>query len=288
MFFKKSLSNFFLKTGKNIVYLAAGQLHMVAVTSGGKLFSWGSNQSGQLGQGFVKDQHTPQTLEYFESTGTRLSFLACGDSYTAAITEKGELFTWGKNQYGNLGFEARLQFTPQRVQALSGHNIVQVACGSDHTLALSSNGQVFTFGSNSHGQLGRNLQSENWSAEPTPLDFTNINFIACGGTQSCVSVSNLQHLLLQHTIDGNVKALEKALSTSNPNLQDIVDPIKGYTLLHWATLRNFPTIVQILIQYGSTVNAVDSKGRTFLHIAAKKGFHGTIFCFFVFEVFVSL
>lgn len=72
------------------------------------------------------------------------------------------MFTWGRSDYGQLGYKSRYSdsasslrsFThvPQKIPELAG--IKQVACGSEHTIALSGDDQVLTFGWNEHGMCG--------------------------------------------------------------------------------------------------------------------------------------
>lgn len=80
--------------------------------------------------------------------------IACGLHHTAVLTQSGEVFTFGSNQYGQLGTGDLLPyFGPVQVKLNSF--IVQVAAGSNHTVLLSSRGVIYTFGHNIKGQLGR-------------------------------------------------------------------------------------------------------------------------------------
>lgn len=88
----------------------------------------------------------------------RIRDIACGSSHSAAITNCGELYTWGLGEYGRLGHgDNCTQLKPKRVEALSGHRVVQVACGSRdaQTLALTEEGIVFSWGDGDFGKLGR-------------------------------------------------------------------------------------------------------------------------------------
>lgn len=85
--------------------------------------------------------------------------VSAGQRFFAAVSDQGQLFTWGDRSGGRLGYAAaagdtRRVHTPRVVQALMKHHIVSVACGAFHTLATNVNGHVFAWGSNTRGQLG--------------------------------------------------------------------------------------------------------------------------------------
>lgn len=80
--------------------------------------------------------------------------ISCGLHHTVVLTQSGEVFTFGSNQYGQLGTGDLLPYTGP-VQVKLNSTIVQVAAGSNHTVLLSSRGVVYTFGSHLRGQLGR-------------------------------------------------------------------------------------------------------------------------------------
>lgn len=80
--------------------------------------------------------------------------IACGLHHTVVLTQSGEVFTFGSNQYGQLGTGDLLPYVGA-VQVKLNSFIVQVAAGSNHTVLLSSRGVIYTFGSYSKGQLGR-------------------------------------------------------------------------------------------------------------------------------------
>lgn len=98
----------------------------------------------------------PKLIETLRSK--RIRDIACGSSHSAAITSAGELYTWGLGEYGRLGHNDNFtQLKPKLVQALLGHRVVQVACGSRdaQTLALTEEGLVFSWGDGDFGKLGR-------------------------------------------------------------------------------------------------------------------------------------
>ena len=81
--------------------------------------------------------------------------MAAGDSHSLALMAEGALFSFGHGQYGQLGHGDRAnQPWPKRVATLAKERIVRVAAGSSHSLALTAEGALFSFGWGEYGQLG--------------------------------------------------------------------------------------------------------------------------------------
>ncbi|XP_048524463.1 E3 ubiquitin-protein ligase HERC2 [Dendroctonus ponderosae] len=138
------------------VAVHSGGKHAMALTMDGKVFSWGEGEDGKLGHGNRLNLDKPKLIEALKSK--KIRDIACGSSHSAAISSGGELYTWGLGEYGRLGHGDNVtQLKPKMVKALVGHRIVQVACGSRdaQTLALSDQGQVFSWGDGDFGKLGR-------------------------------------------------------------------------------------------------------------------------------------
>lgn len=74
-------------------------------------------------------------------------FVAAGESHSAAITEKLNLFTWGNGGFGRLGHDEDVnEPAPKLVEELINEEVVNVSCGAFHTLALCKSGHVYSFG----------------------------------------------------------------------------------------------------------------------------------------------
>nr|CAB3252598.1 E3 ubiquitin-protein ligase HERC2-like [Phallusia mammillata] len=132
-------------------------LHLLALTSQGKVFSCGINDGGRLGHGDNSACLAPKMISMFGGNQCKAVDIACGSNYSAAITEKGELYTWGCGNFGRLGHNnSDDQFVPKLVVGLQNHRVVFVSCGTAdaHTLALTNDGKVFSWGDGDHGKLG--------------------------------------------------------------------------------------------------------------------------------------
>eukprot|EP00003_Mantamonas_plastica_P032032 TRINITY_DN855_c0_g5_i2.p1 TRINITY_DN855_c0_g5~~TRINITY_DN855_c0_g5_i2.p1 ORF type:complete len:436 (-),score=110.78 TRINITY_DN855_c0_g5_i2:38-1345(-) len=143
--------------GYVVSQIEVGGHHLAAITQEGDLFIWGSNECGQLGLGHTRSTMVPTLVDAFH--GVPVIAVSCGERHTAAITANLDLYTWGDATTGQLG-HGSLQRTfcrkPRFVGNMMGKKPVAVACGSDHTLVLLSNGEVWSTGNNFLGQLGHN------------------------------------------------------------------------------------------------------------------------------------
>eukprot|EP01083_Nonionella_stella_P191782 709582_1 len=141
---------------KRISTIAAGGSHVLAVSSGGQLYAWGKNQYGQLGLGSIGNKDEPVLVD----SAVALSFvmLCAGWEHSMALTAKGALYTWGGGYEGSRpvcghGTNEK-QLLPRQVEPLKNYVIVRMATGWDHSLVVTSEGHLFTWGGNPGGCLG--------------------------------------------------------------------------------------------------------------------------------------
>ncbi|KAJ8985747.1 hypothetical protein NQ317_014400 [Molorchus minor] len=130
--------------------------HFMALTKDGEVYSWGNGDGGRLGHGDNNFKDEPTLIQALAEKD--IIDIECGSTYSAAISANGSLYTWGRGNYGRLGhgtFEDCS--TPTMVAGLSGQHIVKIACGSGdaHTLCVTSQGKVFSWGDGDYGKLGR-------------------------------------------------------------------------------------------------------------------------------------
>jgi alpha-tubulin suppressor-like RCC1 family protein len=126
---------------------------MGAIQSNGTLWTWGYNFYGQLGQNnTIAAQSSPSQV----GGGPLWTRVSCGYFFSAAIQSPGTLWTWGRNQFGQLGISNGINLWSSPVQVGAINYWTQVACGNAQTVAAQSNGTLWAWGSNSYGQLGQN------------------------------------------------------------------------------------------------------------------------------------
>ena len=130
-----------------------------AIKTDGTLWTWGINGFGQLGINVSGIRSIPVTVF---GSGTNWKLVNCGKEFAAAIKTDGTLWTWGNNNIGQLGINVSgtgsMRCTP--VQEFTGAtNWKRVSCGSQHTVAIKTDGTLWTWGYNSVavGQLGINI-----------------------------------------------------------------------------------------------------------------------------------
>jgi alpha-tubulin suppressor-like RCC1 family protein len=143
--------------GRDIVSLAASEFHSAAATADGDVYAWGDCDSGQCGSRGLEKILSPTRVEALESVAVAL--VACGHRHTVTVAEDGAAVAFGSNEFGQLGSVQGAEETkvtrPRAVRAPRNARIARVAAGAAHTLALTSGGQVLSFGDASFGRLGR-------------------------------------------------------------------------------------------------------------------------------------
>ncbi|XP_067444973.1 probable E3 ubiquitin-protein ligase HERC4 isoform X2 [Thunnus thynnus] len=140
--------------------VACGSQHSVALTRDGQVYTWGQDSSGQLGLGKRElGANSPQHLRSLSAIP--LVQIAAGGEQSFALSVSGGVFSWGRNNCGQLGLgDTTDRHTPTLVHHLNMKKTIHISCGKDHTVILTKDGVVFTFGSGQYGQLGHNSFSD--------------------------------------------------------------------------------------------------------------------------------
>ena len=131
-----------------ITCVSAGSDFTSCITTTGEVFTWGNGELGKLGHGCESNQNTPKLVEAL--AGIEAKQVACGLYHTVVCTGNGHVYTFGDDEHGQLGHhrqQGNKRTSPELVQALVGKHIIQVQCNFFHTMALTSSGYVFAWGS---------------------------------------------------------------------------------------------------------------------------------------------
>lgn len=177
---------------EHIIHVACGQAHNVALNSQGQLFSWGAGSEGQLGHSSTAHSvPVPRLIKKLNQQ--KVLQVSCGNQHCLALSDDGQLFTWGQNNHGQLGLGLGFteQSSPQRLKSLEGIPLAQVTAGGYHSFALSLSGAVFGWGKNSSGQLG--LTDEQVRGSPChvkALRTQKVVYISCGEEHTAVLTKN--------------------------------------------------------------------------------------------------
>ena len=168
---------------------AIGTGFVVLVEKCGTVKCWGKNNAGQLGLSDYQDRADPTLLS--ELKHSKITAVAVGDSHVLALTEYGQVFSWGSNNYGQLGYDVQ-GCSPSPRQILEDKTITQIACGLYHSMALTSSGDVYVWGMNTVFQLGSIGPHNN---TPSKMDLKRVRMIAAGD-HHCIAVIDQQTIYM--------------------------------------------------------------------------------------------
>ena len=148
-------------SGTKIRQVACGLRHSLLLDETGRVWTFGDNRQGQLGQQTAATGAMTHSFRPLLVSGLcNVKLIACGDAHNLAVVEtegKPFLYGWGQNSCGQLGLG---HYLPQPEPALVAHlndltSVVSVACGAQHSLVVADDGRrSFAFGSDNCGQLG--------------------------------------------------------------------------------------------------------------------------------------
>ncbi|KAL2093614.1 hypothetical protein ACEWY4_010926 [Coilia grayii] len=201
------------------VSLALGSGHAVLLCATGTIYTWGNGSHGQLGHGSLVPEEEPRVVEAL--WGVPLRSVAAGGWHSACIGEGGDLYMWGWNESGQLGLPSRrcrkkaeqnketgppggqqgdtdedvcisIQSFPALVDIPRVSEVKSVSCGSRHTAAVSSEGNLYSWGWGDYGQLGHGTLCS--SDEPCLVDFfpthgLRVEDVRCGPWNTFASVT---------------------------------------------------------------------------------------------------
>ncbi|KFM80414.1 X-linked retinitis pigmentosa GTPase regulator-like protein, partial [Stegodyphus mimosarum] len=134
--------------------VSCGQAHSAYVHNG-ILYTWGKTGSGRLGTEDVGAEYqVPQPVPALLRLQVTVLTVSCGALHTLALTDYG-LLSWGSSRFGQLGVgDVQQAIQPLIIESLQSETIIKIECGQYHSLALTAEGRVFSWGWGIHGQLG--------------------------------------------------------------------------------------------------------------------------------------
>ncbi|GAB1865176.1 RCC1 and BTB domain-containing protein 1 [Camponotus japonicus] len=142
---------------KRIVDIACGRYHCLALTSDGKVYSWGDNDYWQtVDKDITTFDSVPRQVKH-ELENKNVIHIACGLKFNIVITDENKIYSWGNNFEGQISTAQSRKYYmhPRKIKNISD-KIVKVTCGYDHTLTLTNKGKIYAWGNNSYGQIGVN------------------------------------------------------------------------------------------------------------------------------------
>ena len=177
----------------NVVAIAAGNVHALAVKADGTVWAWGANTSGQLGDGTTTARLIPTPIAGL----TGVIAVAAGEQHSLALTSDGSVWAWGENVSGQLGDgTTTMHSVPTRVPALTG--VSRIAAGYRISFAIEDDGTgagvIWAWGANASGQLGDGSTLVRWSP------------VQVSGVTAAVAVTAGLDFALALTRDGTLRA----------------------------------------------------------------------------------
>ena len=155
--------------------ITVGNNFIIVQTSKGELWGWGTTASGVLGdpQSFETAEFVTAPVKINLPNGIQSLAVSAGYDHVLMLGSDGNVYAWGNNSCGQLGAYVDEDYisTPILVSGLHGKNIVSIAAGKQFSLALSGDGNVYTFGKNDLCQLGYEMAEDSlqFSATPTQV-----------------------------------------------------------------------------------------------------------------------
>jgi alpha-tubulin suppressor-like RCC1 family protein len=134
-------------------FISAGNNHTVAIKTDNTLWSWGDNFNGQLGLNNNVDKYAPTQIQSIPDVWKAVS---AEGNHTLAVSSFGRLFSWGYNNYGQIGNGTKDAYVSINFPLQIGTSTLwqSVSAGEQYSIALQTNGAAFVWGQNSDGQLG--------------------------------------------------------------------------------------------------------------------------------------
>ncbi|CAG2207194.1 HERC4 [Mytilus edulis] len=173
---------------QKVMSVVAGSQHSLALTEAGEVFSWGDNSCGQLGRGKVDENQAKQPKVIKTLVTYHIIQICSGNNHSLALSNDGIVFSWGANNYGQLGTGSSSQHMdiPQPLLSIRGIPVSQIIAGGNHCFILSMSGALFGWGRNSFGQLGVNDENDrNHPTQCKSLRQQRTVFVSCGEDHTC-------------------------------------------------------------------------------------------------------
>ena len=155
-------------SGKKTVEVTIVGETMITLDSDGKVYTWGDNGRGRLGNGsnveYGDEPICISDIEENELKGRNIVKIQSNESEESTmivIDSEGKVYTWGNNMSGQLGIGTEESYSNKPIcisdisgNALNGKNIIKIQCDNNTIIALDNEGKIYTWGNNADGQLG--------------------------------------------------------------------------------------------------------------------------------------
>lgn len=214
----------------SIKYISCGHEHIVGLSLTGKIFTWGIGTSGCLGHNDLKNYTRPEIVNFVNDQ--EFKFIECGGYHTVALTENGDVWTWGRNDVFQCGVKSKklyrdqiglVALRPFRLKTLG--KVQSVACGEAHSLFLNISGEVIGCGWGEEGQLTCSAKNDEFNILRFPEKIVKIK---CGGVFSA-SISENGHVYVWG--NGNCGELGLGMSIKTADFPTLIPALSNEIVL---------------------------------------------------------
>ncbi|XP_064425064.1 serine/threonine-protein kinase Nek8 [Latimeria chalumnae] len=225
-----------------VVQVSAGRTQKAGVTKSGRLIMWEASPivAGDASLPGSMEQVQPQFVSRFleGQSGVTIKHVSCGDLFTACLTDRGIIMTFGSGSNGCLGHSNFNDVTqPKIVEALLGYEILQVSCGASHILVVTNDREVFAWGRGDNGRLGLGTQdSHNCPQQVLIASEHEAQKVLCGIDCSMILTSKNQILSCGNN-RFNKLGLDKISLVEEPSPQNQVEEVHVFTPVQSAPLN---------------------------------------------------
>ena len=137
------------------IHIAGGSKSLFIVSHDGKVYACGEGANGRLGLGHSNNVTIPQQIQTLSPYVIKKVCVHSGGKHTMALTVDGKVFSWGEGDDGKLGHGNLITYDkPKLIEALKSKRVRDIACGSSHSAAITSGGELYTWGLGEYGRLG--------------------------------------------------------------------------------------------------------------------------------------
>ena len=181
--------------GKTIKQISTGHYHTCAVASDDKMYCWGENNNGELGNGSTVDSRVPVAVNMTGVlAGKTIKQMSVGTYNTCVIASDDKVYCWGSNAYGQVGnnslTDSNVPVAVNTTGVLAGKTIKQISVGHHRACAIASDDKMYCWGNNMGGALGNGSTAD--SHIPVSVNMSGIlagkviRRISIGAFHTCV------------------------------------------------------------------------------------------------------
>ena len=189
------------------VQISAGFEHSMAIDAQGNTWSWGWNYWGELGQNTTNDDILPPARTYNPDNPTipfKASQVSAGYDTSLAVNNNGISWSWGRNDYGQLGYtnydSSTVHRQPAKVRNPASPNNTDlslnstlVSAGNWDSLAIGKDGYTYAWGYNGYGQLGNNSYKDAYAPVLVEFNLSRVIIAARFDTSPGTNLTNISN-----------------------------------------------------------------------------------------------